>query len=129
MMDWAAILIAAVGGGALVSLINGFFGIGRAKSDIAATLMSVAENRIQAYEDRAVVLETRQGELEGIVKELRNEILAREQMIEKLQKENESLKREVRNLVAENKEKDQQIAALTERITMLEEYRASRSDG
>lgn len=129
MMDWAAILIAAVGGGALVALINGFFGIGRAKSDIAATLMSVAENRIQAYEERAGVLETRQGELEGIVKELRNEILARERMIEKLQKENEALKREVRKLVAENKEKDQQIAALTERITMLEEYRASRSDG
>ena len=77
MMDWAAILIAAVGGGAPVALINGFFGIGRAKSDFAATLMSVAENRIQAYEERAVVLETRQGELEGIVKELRNEILAR----------------------------------------------------
>ena len=118
-MDWTAIIIAAVGGGALSALINAVFNRCKTKADAYEVISGVYEKRLAALTDRATQLEARVEKLEGVIDNLRLEVEERDDMIDSLQRENAKLKAEIKALQAENACKDRKIAKLQAQVKEL----------
>lgn len=89
-------------------------------SHTASTLSEITEKRLVALCDRAERMEARVEKLEAQIATLKTEVEDRDNMIEKLQKENLDLAEQVNALEKENRCKDRKIEALTKRIKELE---------
>lgn len=89
-------------------------------SHTASTLLEITEKRLVALCDRAERMEARVEKLEAQIATLKTEVEDRDNMIEKLQKENLDLAEQVNALEKENRCKDRKIDSLTKRIKELE---------
>lgn len=148
-MDWTAIIVALVGGGAVSALITAIFNSCKTKADADKTradayavISGVYEERLTKLTDRATMLEARVEKLEGVIAVLRDEVEERDDMIDALKRENAELRDEVSRLTAKynhqievNREQGQKLSQLkrenqklTLRIQTLEEH-LSKLDG
>jgi predicted RNase H-like nuclease (RuvC/YqgF family) len=89
-------------------------------SHTASTLLEITEKRLVALCDRAERMEAWVEKLEAQIATLKTEVEDRDNMIEKLQKENLDLAEQVNALEKENRCKDRKIDSLTKRIKELE---------
>jgi len=135
-MDWTAVLIAAVGGGALVALINGLFQRRKVLAEASAI-----EAKVKAEVDKAIVemnavnlgaqveafiklverLEGRIDKLHCRVENLEADIEGRDMVIAKLTEENRTLHDELKRLKEQNERLMRTNRELTDRVKTLEE--------
>jgi chromosome segregation ATPase len=135
-MDWTAIAIALVGGGALVSFINGCFQRRKLRAEAAAidakvkleVDKAVAEinavnlgTQVDAFIKLVERLEGRIDKLHCRVEVLEADIEGRDMVIAKLTEENRDLKGELQHLKEQNQRLMKTNQELTKRVKALED--------
>ena len=124
-MDWTAIIIAALGGGAFVTLINVIANRNKTSAEVEESLTAIAQSLVVTYREEVAELRCRLDKLEI-------EIKGRDVRISELEQENKELKEEISELRKQNESLLRDNHKLSDRIFALERLvsdgNASNSD-
>lgn len=126
MMDWSAIVIAALSGGAIVKLLDVLGTHLGLRSSDTGTAMKILENRIERLNVRVDNYEVKIAELEAErvatsqkLAEARQEMAAKDVRIKALEAENLRLEATLQEITVQLVQRDEQIDRLESRVIKL----------
>jgi uncharacterized protein (UPF0335 family) len=118
-MDWTSILIAFVGGGTLIAVINGLFGRRHAQAETIELLLQTSRNQLEMMQEQMNAMQNRMDRLEK-GKEADDMVIAQlKAQIKRLQEENDELKKQNVKLLSDNRSYGNQLKELREQLRLL----------
>ena len=118
-MDWGAIIIAGLGGGFFVAIVQAVANKDKVKAESKKIQADVVSTLAVHYADELTILRDKVIALEGKVDSLKCEIENREGTIEKLKLENEELTLQVDKLTKALARKDAKVLELQKQVAEL----------
>lgn len=111
-MDWGTLILAVLGGGGFVALVNAFANRNKIRADVIATLGDHYTKELTALREKVDALEAK---VDGLKCEIEN----REVTIEKLKSENAELTLQVEKLTKALARKDAKVLELQKQVADL----------
>jgi len=127
-MDWTAIIIAAITGGALATFIDRFFGKGKTKAETenqqAITiklLQEISQSQLKMMQEQMASMQNRMDRLEADI-EGRDMVIAElKAQIKDLQEQNEALEKQNKRLLKDNLDYGKQLDELRALLRALKD--------
>ena len=115
-MDWTSIIIAALGGGAIVALINAIANKQKTSAEVEESLTSIAKSLVVTYREEVADLRCRLDVFEVEIKGRDMRISELEGKVKTLTDENKELRDQNAALLRENKKLNNRLFALERKV-------------
>ena len=115
-MDWTSIIIAALGGGAIVALINAVANKQKTAAEVEESLTAIAKSLVVTYREEVADLRCRLDVFEVEIKGRDMRISELEGKVKALTDENKELRDQNTALIRENKKLNNRLFALERKV-------------